>query len=143
MGYPMSAHLYYGQRGLFWASKLDLHVRIVKRLLEQGFAACYKVHPERASPTTEIKENLGAVVVDGKIEKTNLSGDFILITYSSTSALPFLLSTKKPIIFINSQTEDWKPSYLETLAKRVQLLKADIYDAGQIVFDESALPKIL
>ena len=143
MGFPMTSQVYYGHLGCFWATQLDLHLRVIRRLVAEKYEVYYKVHPERVSPTDQIVEKLGAKVLYGNIEESKFSPDITLITYSSTSSLPTVLRSGSPVIFINCHHQDWDKHYLEALKKRCFVFNAELKNEGQIAFDEKLLSEVL
>ena len=143
MGFPMTSQVYYGHKGCIWATQLDLHLRIIRRLVAEKYEVYYKVHPERVSPTDQIVEKFGAKVLYGKIEESKFSPDITLITYSSTSSFPTVLRSGSPVIFINCYQQDWGKDYLEALTKRCVVFDAELKKEGRIAFDEKLLSEVL
>jgi hypothetical protein len=139
MGYPMVAQRFLFHHGYFWATQLELEIRLARLLHEGGFQVLYKVHPEMVQPVSGIMESIGCQVVSGHFGEATDTVDAFLVKYVASSAFPEVLKSAKPVYLIDADCDLWNPAYRERLARRCVVFPAEIGRDGRVRFDEGAL----
>ncbi len=139
MGYPMVAQRFLFHHGYFWATQLELEIRLVRLLHEGGFQVLYKVHPEMVQPVSDIMQSIGCQVVSGHFGQVADTADAFLVKYVASSAFPEVLKSPKPVYLIDADRELWNPGYRERLARRCVVLPGETDRDGRVRFDERAL----
>ena len=110
MGFPMNGQILLQAKGLYWATQLELQLRVARLLIRNGIRVEYKAHPERLFPVSNIMRDFGVDVIGGHIEKIDLASRLVVLTYCASSTFPFVLKRAGRIIYINSQHVDWRKS---------------------------------
>jgi hypothetical protein len=136
MGYPMNAMRYPFFNGMYWESRLELEIRLVKLLLGAGFEVAYKVHPDRREPVSSIMRKLGVQVLGGKFEEITNHADAVVITYFGSSSVPFILRTNLPVYLIDPHDGLWDKDYKALLARRCEIFESHFTERGIAEFDE-------
>ena len=139
LGFPMNSTRYPNQRGLYWASQLELEVRLVRLLAAAGFEVLYKVHPERPQPVTRIMESLDCRVVSERFEQVAGQADAFVTKYILSTAFGAMRMTNRPIYLLDAEDDVWEPRCRELLGRRCVCLDASYDGRGRMVFDEAEL----
>lgn len=139
MGFPMNAIRYIYLNGLYWASQLELEIRLVRLLLKNDYEVMYKAHPERREHISKIMSDEGAEVIFEPFESMAKIPDAIIVKYIASSTFPAVLKTQLPVFLIDLENQPWRQSYKNKLARRCLILPSKSDASGRIEFDEKLL----
>lgn len=143
MGYPLVPHRYSFRGGLYFPYQLDIQMRMIELLIENGFTALYKAHPEMKGAGDSFFRDLGAEVIPAPFEQAWSEADALIFTYPLTSTFGVALCTNRPIIVLDVEGLAWNPEPLALLRDRCTLIPASYDDRDRIRFDTGALVEAL
>ena len=139
LGFPMNAIRYVYGTGLFWNFKLDLELRIVRALRQNGYNVLYKPHPDTHEIMKMVMQGEADSVIPERFEAAYGEADALLFTYPLTTTFGFAVCTEKPIVLIDMKGESWYEDIYEKIGKRCALVDAHFDDRNRVAFDTNEL----
>ncbi len=139
MGFPMTSYRYMDIPGLFFYFQLDLELRLVRLLKNNGFKVIYKIHPETRNGVEQLFEEAECRIVSEPFEQVWHMADTIIVKYSASTTFGYALCTNRPIVFIDLEKEYWFSDHYSLLSKRCKMIPAWLNEANRIEFDEEKL----
>jgi hypothetical protein len=120
--------------------QLDWELRIINILKRAGYKVLYKVHPhgDQSSQARSLFSNDVEVVYEPFEEVMDLA-DAFLFYHTNTTTSSQVLSTNKPIIYINGGWEKWVPKVFESFSKRCFIVSAHFDERNRLIINEKEL----
>lgn len=142
-GFPYDAieNLSFGPPDIIF---LELEIFLIRRLIKEGYKVIYKPHPEVFYQEKGFKvSNIfgdGVDIVYDRFEEVADISDAFIFYYSFTSVFPWALTTKKPVVLLDSlDYRHHEERVMESLKKRCKVL--DVYndERNRLRFDIDAV----
>ena len=138
MGYPMNVNR--GTvSGQFFASHLDLEIRLIKSIKAAGYKVYYKIHPDRKMEALDIFEPICDRVLSDPFEDVWKETDALLFKYTTSTTFGHALCTNRPIIWIDKEKDYWDPEQHDLLSRRCIVIPASVSEDGRIHYQEDTL----
>jgi len=139
MGYPMNAVRYLYSAADFFLFQLDVELRLVRLLKENGFKVIYKMHPERQREAAGIFEGLCDAVSVEPFEKVWHQGDAFFFGCTTSTTFGFALCTNRPIFVLDVEGRKWNSEAYELLRRRCVMISSGFREGNRIEFDQSEI----
>jgi len=143
IGFPFNAIRYVDGSSGFFYSRVDLEIRLIKFLKNNGFKVVYKLHPDRMSEAAGLYDHLVDELISTPFEKTVCSADCFLFTHSSSTTFGYALTTNKPVLLLDINLINEDTDSYELLKKRVDMVPSYVDKSTRIFYDEDILLKKL
>jgi len=139
IGYGMNYSRYLDGGGYFFYFQLDLQYRLAKAIKKLGYKLIYKSHPDRVREVENLFNEVSDQVEARPFEQVWNSADIYLFTIPGTTVFGGALLTKKPMILIDIESNNWNYDSYDLLKKRCMMVSGKFNEKNRIVFDESEL----
>jgi len=137
IGFGMNHYRYLDGAGYFYYFQLDLQYRVALLIKRLGYTLVYKVHPDRAEEVGNLFSNIADVVEQRPFETAWQNCDSYVFTHPGSTVFGHAVFTKKPILLVDLENNNWnKDGYLK-LQRRCQTVKAQYNRSNRILFDEA------
>lgn len=137
VGFPMNAHRYLDTIGGYFYYQLQLQMRLVTILLNNGFRVIYKVHPDRITEAKGIFDVPGGVeFISKRFEDVCDIADAFIFTCSGTSTFSHAICTNKPIYLFDIEKSVWKTDFYELIQRRCVMIRSWFNERNAIDFNE-------
>lgn len=130
-------------QGLSFSSpmQLDWELRILDSLKEAGFNVLYKKHPSRGNLAVDFYS--GIQTIYEPFEDVLHRADAYVLYCTRTTTLGQMLSTNKPIIYIDGGWEHIPAVMQKSFAKRCKIIKAHFDERNRLIFNKEHLIEAL
>jgi len=143
IGYGMNYARYLDGGGYFYYFQLDLQYRLAKAINKLGYKLIFKSHPDRAKEVENLFHEVTDQVEVRPFEQVWNSADIYVFTIPGTTVFGGALLTKKPMILIDIESNNWNYDSYDLLKKRCMMVSGKFDGRNKIVFDESELESCL
>lgn len=140
IGYPLSQWRKPRAAAGFVLIQLDLELRLLDFLRENGYQVMYKMHPDSPAVVKEIFSGR-AKIIEGYFEEAMGMADAFLFGSIRTTAFPVALCTNRPVIGMRMDKEPCETfsGPMEKLEKRCMFVNAVFDDKNRLDFDANGL----
>jgi len=143
VGYPMNAMRYDYSPADYFLFQLDLELRVIKLLKQNGLRVIYKMHPERQREAMGVFEALVDEILTEPFEEVYGGADAFFFGCITSTTFGFALCTHKPVFVIDIQGTKWNKDAFDLLQRRCVMISASFDENNRIQFNEELLLKEL
>ena len=139
MGHSMSPYRHFGFPVNFFAFQLDLELRLIRLLKQNGYEILYKIHPDRLEEGMAIFHDTGVKILPEHFETVWDQADAYIFKYAATTAFGHALCTNRSVFYVNVEDDLWDQEYYELLQKRCHTIQGWFDKNNRVQFDETML----
>jgi hypothetical protein len=135
IGYPLNANRYLYSNGDFFVFQLDLELRLVTLLKEQGFEIIYKMHPDRQKEAGGLFSGKADRILVEPFETVYEEADAIIFGCTTSTTFGFALCLNKPVFVFDLEGKYWNPEAYELLRKRCVMIPTRFDERNRLQFE--------